>query len=381
VADAHSIRSFGLGEGGPLHRLESACHVTKVFGQIVLVFVLTWLPVALIGLAQETLAGRPEPLLRDPSIHVRFVVAAPLLLVADHIFPWICRRSLDQLVTQGFVPDAAMPRFETLLDKARGLADAAWPEIVLLVLALALGVAELTGVVLLTGRRYHTGPTPTQVWYALVAGPLLEFLLWRSLWRWLIWVRIVIGLARTDLRLIATHPDRCGGIAFLRLPSVGYCAILLFVASSLVCAGWGGHYPTEASLESFKPLLIMFVIIGAAIAFGPLLFFTPQLARARLDGLLENDMLAAQQGWQFRRLWVVENRPDLLSGNDAQSLDGLGGIYRNSVERIRWVIFGKRDIIVLLLATLVPVLPVMLIHVPAESWRDLLALLIGSRIP
>jgi hypothetical protein len=378
---APSFPGFSLGEGGPLHRLETACHVTKVFGQVLLVFALTWLPVVAIGFSQEALSGRREPLLHDPSLHVRFFIAAPLLLVADHVFPWICRRALDQVVTQGLVPDEAMPRLETLIGTARRLADAAWPEIVLLVLALALGVAELIGVVPITGRYRHEGLTATLVWYALIAGPVLQFLLWRSLWRWLIWARILLGLSRANLRLVANHPDRCGGISFLRLPSVGYCAILLFVASSLVCAGWGGHYPIEPTLISFKPLLVMFAIIGGAIAFGPLMFFTPRLLRARLDGQLENDILAAREGSEFRRQWIVDKRPDFLRAPDAQTLDGLGGIYRDSVERIRFVVFDRQDVIVLLLATLVPVVPVMLIHVPAESWHDLLALLTASRLP
>jgi hypothetical protein len=381
VQDVRSFHDFGLGEGGLLHRLESACKLTKLFGQVVLVFFLTWVPVVVLSLAVERISGKKEPLLYDPLVHVRFFVAAPLLLVADHVFPWICRRSLRQLMAQGFVPDESMPRFETLYDRARRLADAAWPEVVLALGAVALGVAELLGLVPLSGRLYHTGPTATQIWYALVASPILQFLLWRSLWRWLIWVRIVIGLSKIPMRLLASHPDRCGGIAFLRLPSVGYCAILLFVASSLVCAGWGGHFPLETSFAAFKPFVLSFAIVGAAIAFGPLLFFTPHLLRVRLDGMLEHDILAAQEGWRFRRDWVVDHRPNFLQENDAQNLDALGNIYRQAVERIRYVVFDKRDVIVLMVATLLPVLPVMLIHVPGESWKELLAMLTGSRIP
>jgi hypothetical protein len=380
VEDVRSFADFGLGEGGPLHRLETACHVTKLAGQIVLVFFLTWLPVIALGLAEERLTGRREMLLHDPLVHVRFFVAGPLLLVADHVFPWIIRRSLQQLVAQGFVPDADMPRFKNLYAKARSLADAAWPEIVLLIVALGLGVAELAGLVPISGRNYRTGPSVTQVWYALFASALLQFLLWRSLWRWLIWVRIVIGLSRIKLRLVATHPDRCGGIAFLRLPSVGYCAILLFVASSLACAGWGTDYSYEATLETFKPFIVMFVVVGVAVAMGPLVFLTPQLMRSRLDGLLESDILAAHEGRQFRQRWVVDRRPDFLAATDAQTLESLGNLYQHSVERFRFVVFAKRDVVVLLVATLAPMLALMLVHVPTESWQDLFQLLTGSRL-
>jgi hypothetical protein len=381
VSEARTLRDFGLGEGGLLHRLESACHVTRLQGQMLLGIALTWFPVVTLAIAQELITGRREPLLYDPAVHVRFLVGGPLLIMADHVFPWICRRSLQQLVQQGFVPDSGLPRFEQLYARARRLADAAWPELVLILGAVAVGVAVLIGLLPISGGHYRVSITPAQVWFSLVASPIVQFLLWRSLWRWLIWGRIVIGLSRIRLRLIATHPDRCGGISFLRLPSVGYCATLLFVASSLICAEWGGHAAIGTTILSFKPFLLMFVVVGAAIAFGPLLFFSPQLFRVRLDGVLEHDGLSAEQCWRFRHTWVEDGREDLLEQQDVQSLDSLGAVYRLTVDRIRYVIFDKRDVIVLVLATLLPVLPVMVFHVPAEGWRDLVELLTGSRLP
>jgi hypothetical protein len=380
VEDAGTLPDFGLGDGGPLHKIEAACHVTRLLGQIVLALLVTWIPLMVMGVVEELLTHRSEPLLHDPGVHVRFFIAAPLLLVADHVFPWICRRSLNQLVAQGFVADDAMPSFAAIYQKSRTLADAAWPELMLLVLAVSLGVAEAAGVIPIGPRGGMIRPSVAQLWYALVASPLLQFLLWRSLWRWLLWVRIVIGLSRIRLQLVATHPDRCGGIRFLRFPSVGYCAILLFVASSLACAGWTGA-PIEPTLASFGSFVAKFAIVGATIAFGPLLFLTPQLMRARLDGLLENDILTAREGWRFRRESILAHRPDLLAAQDAQTLDSLHNIYRLCVESIRYVVFDRRDVIVLLLATLLPVLPLMLVHVPGENWRELFDLLVGTRLP
>jgi hypothetical protein len=126
---------------------------------------------------------------------------------------------------------------------------------------------------------------------------------------------------------------------------------------------------------------LAFVVVGAAIAFGPLLFFTPHLMRARLDGIRETDGLAAEQGWRFHGEWVTHPTKNLLAQPDVQSLDSLGVVYSRTVDRIQYVLFDKRDIIVLVLVTLVPVVPVMLFHVPAEGWRDLVELLTGSRMP
>ncbi|MDQ3363809.1 MAG: hypothetical protein M3680_00050 [Myxococcota bacterium] len=100
---------------------------------------------------------------------------------------------------------------------------------------------------------------------------MFEFLLFRSLWRWAIWVRVLGGLARIDLDPM--HPDRRGGIAFLRLPSIGYCAMLLFTVASVLCAEWHDLAFFGVTLVSFAPLLVLFAAVGTLVAFGPLLLF------------------------------------------------------------------------------------------------------------
>src|SRR5690242_15256568 len=71
------------------------------------------------------------------------------------------------------------------------------------------------------------------------------------------WVRILFGLAWIPLDLVPTHPDRRAGISFLRLPSMGYCALLLFAVASTLCAEWGDRLALGASLSGFTPLLAL----------------------------------------------------------------------------------------------------------------------------
>jgi hypothetical protein len=48
-----------------------------------------------------------------------------------------------------------------------------------------------------------------------VSLPLFWFLLGRWVWRFVTWGLMLRDIARCDLRLVATHADRCGGIAFI----------------------------------------------------------------------------------------------------------------------------------------------------------------------
>ncbi len=379
MAAEQTLRAYRIGEGGPLRRIEIAAHLTSLPLQIATAVAGTWLPVMVIGLLEWRFTGQREPLLRDPSMHVRLLVAAPLLLALDHIFPRVCRTMLEQLQWKSFVPAADQPRFDRVLNSATRLADAALPEILLALLGLGLGVGALFGLLGTDGLSRHATFTAAQLWYTLTDWPFFQFLLWRSLWRWAIWVRILVGVSRIELDLVPAHPDRCGGIQFLRLPSVGYCAALLFAISSVLCAAWRAKFSTGATLSSFAPLLLIFATVGALVALGPLLLFAPRLSRARRDGLAEYGGLAVDVGRHLRRQRDLAHDPQRpLDDSDIAPMANLVEVYREAIDRLGLLLFDTRDLIVLLAATVAPLVPLMLFRVPGEDWRALLSAISGG---
>lgn len=364
-------RDYRIGEGGLLRRCEAALHLTRLSSQVLALLIITWAPIVAIGLWR----GDPRALVHDPAVHVRLLVAAPVFLIIDQLFPSICRYTLGQLLDQGFVSEAQEPRVDRLLQSAARLADSSLPEVLLAAFGLVLGISALTGVLPVSGLNYRTGLTPDQVWYALTDLPLFQFLLWRSVWRWIIWVRVLCGLARLKLELVPTHPDRTAGIRFLRLPSVGYCAMLLFAISSVLCAEWGSRFTLGATLASFKPLLLVFAAVAVIIAFGPLFLFAPQLWRARRKGLLEVGRVATRSGRLLRTSFGDPER--LQESRVVQDLASIEQIYRETVKQLTFLLFDRYDLALLLLATLLPVVPVMLMHVPLEDWQEVASLITG----
>jgi hypothetical protein len=378
MAGIAALDDFHLGEGGLLRRLEARCHLTKLVWQIVWVVLLTWVPIVVLG----ALGRWRDPLMRDLGVHVRLLVAAPVLLYLDLQFPKVCRRTVLQLAEQEFIPEAELPRLARTLRAAARLADSPLPELALAAVSLGLGVAAFLRLVPSSGTAWQTGLTLAHAWYTIVALPLFEFLLLRSLWRWTIWVRVLGGLARIDLDLEPTHPDCCGGIAFLRLPALEYCAMLLFAVTSVVCATWHDQF-AFTTLAGFAPLLLLFAAIGISIAFGPLLLFAPHLKRARRAGLVDIGGLAAKLGRRFRRRWLrgPELPTEADASADAQALAGIGASYRDSVHRLRMLLFDPHDLIVLIVATAIPVVPVMIARIPVEDWRKMVELVGGSFVP
>lgn len=364
-------RDYRIGEGGLLRRFEIAAKLTRLSRQLIALLSVTWLPMVGFGLWRRS----PEALVHDAAVHVRLLIVAPVFLILDQLFPATCRYTVTQLHEQGFVADTAAARVDALLQRAARQADSWLPEAFLAALGMLLGLTALFGVVPIRGLSYRTGLGADQVWYALTDLPLFHFLLWRSVWRWAIWVRLLAGLSRVELRLVPTHPDRAGGIRFLKLPSMGYCAGLLFAVSSVLCAEWGSRFTLGATLASFKPLLVVFAAVATLVAFGPLLLFVPQLFAARQRGLRELGGVACRTGRAFRE--ALLDPSVAVHGVKVHELASVEQAYRETVKQLGLILFDKRDLMILLAATLVPLVPLMLMHVPIEDWRAIVALVAG----
>jgi hypothetical protein len=376
MATAASVGDFHLGEGGALKRFEVRCHLTSLVWQIVWFVLVTWVPIMVFG----AFGAGAHPLFLDAGLHVRLLVVGPVLLFLDLAFPRLCNRALLQLSTQGFVPDAAQPRLQRTLQSATRLADSPLPELAIAALSISLSVGSFLRHIPLSAHGLRDLLTAAEIWYTLVALPLFEFLLLRSLWRWVIWVRVLVGISRIDLELDPTHPDHRGGISFLRFPSIGYCEVLLFAIASVLSAEWQGRVELGTTLASFAPMLLAFVTVATLVAFGPLLAFTPQLVRARHTGRIQVAGVAIDLGRRFKRRWVDRTevaRPDDLSA-DAQGLAAVGATYRDCVERLRWLLFDRYDLVSLVIAAAAPVVPLMIARVPGEDWFALLGTLTGG---
>jgi hypothetical protein len=227
----------------------------------------------------------------------------------------------------------------------------------------------------------ETRYSAVRTWYALVSLPLFQFVLWRSLFHWALWVRVLGGLSRVPLRLLPTHADQRGGIDFLKRPSVVYGAVLLLAVSSALCGGWETQillYGTK--IDALRPLFIAFLLIGTIIVFAPLLVFVPQLLRARLRGWATYGALVTDYSRQFQERWIERpEHADLLGNSDFQSLADLSSSYQDNVSKMRVILFELRDCVLLVVATLIPALPILLTLLPArEVLKRLLHLLTGG---
>jgi len=169
------------------------------------------------------------------------------------------------------------------------------------------------------------------------------------------------------LRLSAAHPDYAGGLEFMVRPSLAFCLVVAGL-SSVLSATWGTELVFEgASLSAYGKLLTAWVLIALLSTMGPLVLLTPQLLRARRRGRRDFGKLATSYTRQFENKWI-HSTPEarLLGTSDLQSLADLGGSFQ-VVRDMRAFLFQGKDLVVVLLASAGPMLPLLLTQVPLRE--------------
>ena len=375
---------FSLVLGGPLFQLLRRAHLSDnalmmARQRIIVITLLTWLPLlVLCALEGHVLSGSAAvPFLRDVEVHIRFLVALPLLLIAEMVVHQRMRPLLQQFLGRNLIPEDAMPRFDAAVASAFRLRNS--------VLAEALLIAFVYGVgILIVWRQYMALDTATWyaspsaegaklslagMWYGYVSLPIFQFMLIRWYFRLFIWARFLWQVARIELNLVPTHPDRVGGLSFLS-DAVHAYAVLAVAQGALLAGPLANRiFFLGAALPQYKGEIAVLVIFLLCVVLGPLLVFAPQLAQAKRKGLREYGTLAERYVREFDAKWLRGGAPadePFVGSGDVQSLADLANSYE-VVRTIRIAPITKEDIIRLMAATLVPLVPLLLTMMPLEE--------------
>jgi hypothetical protein len=371
---------FSFVQGGPAYHLalrlgfghaDSPRRVRKV---LVLILV-TWVPLLLLSLAAGHAFGDrvAVALLHDPVIYSRFLFVVPLLAVAEIVVETSFRTQARYFLESGIVPERERLPFESAKAAVALLRNSVVPEGVILVLAFVISL--LARVVIgispqeSTWERSGTTISLAGWWYILVSLPILFFFLLRWLWVYLLWAWFLFKVSRLDLELTPTHPDRAGGLGFLGWGLASFAVVLLAV-SAVMSGGFAYEILHRgSSLNSLKYHVVVFVVLAIAILHAPLFAFTGRLARCRFKGLLDFGTLIGSHDRAFDEKWVKPvgtNQEGLLGSPDVTSLSDIALVYEH-VYRMQLVPFDKKAVVVLVVAALVPMIPLVGTAIPLQE--------------
>lgn len=351
-------RTFSLTDGGPFYQLVRRLRMLRPSGMVRSWWfaLVLWLPIAL-GEVVRALRDLPaDATLLDLSPHVRILFSMPVFLLSERLIDAACRGSIAAMYGGELCDRGGLDR---IIDRAERLRDAWWPELLLLALAITGGQLSLWGVF----GGIHGGPSTEiwsfpRMWYASIALPLVQFLMWRWLWRWLIWCYVLAGIARLPLAALATHPDRAAGLEPLAWPSSAFSGFVLAV-SAILASAWGTQLIAHrARLQDLAPGALVFLLGVVVIAIGPLLMFCGHLYRARRRTMLEYTDFARRYTRQFHEKWIAQDgtAESPLGSADIQALNDLGGSFE-VIGETRVLVFSPRKVLTLLVAAALPMLP------------------------
>jgi hypothetical protein len=224
------LPDFSLILGGPLFQLLRRAHLCGdvaelLWRRVIALALITWLPLLALSIAEGYAWGDrvKVPFLFDVDVHARFLLALPLLIVAELVVHRRMRLVVGTFVKRSLLPGEARGRFDAAIAAAMRLRNSVLAEVLLIAIVYGLGV-------LFIWRRHAAMDMPTWYgitvtgklqpslagwWLGCVSLPLIQFILLRWYFRLLIWTRFLWQVSRIDLRLVPTHPDRAGGLGFL----------------------------------------------------------------------------------------------------------------------------------------------------------------------
>lgn len=386
------MQNFSVVLGGPLFQLLRRAHIADdalemVRQRVLVISLIAWLPLLVLAAVEGRLLDGSVaiPFLLDLEVHIRFLVAVPLLIVAELVVHRRLRPIARAFLDRGIIPEASVAQFDEAVRSAFRLRNSVAAELLLIAVVYGVGIFVVWHhySALQTTATWYAVPSPDGLtlslagfWYAYVSVPIFQFLLLRWYFRLFVWTRFLWHVSRIELSLIPTHPDRVGGLGFLANTVYAFMALLAAHGAMLSAQFANRIFFAGASLTDFKVETGAMVLFLLCLIFVPLLVFSPQLANAKRKGLSEYGMLAQRYVREYDAKWLRGGAPadePLVGSADIQSLADLGNSF-DVIRTMRIAPMTKDAILRLAVAVLLPILPLALTMMSLE---DLLKRLFG----
>ena len=356
--------------GGPLQRLGSRLGLlrgrtdTIALGMALGVF--AWTVLALLAILEGF--GKGILSMDLIAIHVRFLLAIPLLFVAE---TWVAPKIAEfprYAVRTGLVPAASLPDLASTIHRVCRWKDSGLAEVIIFLVALALPLTETF--IRMPGRTgnwasmLHAtggGITWTQIWYLGFCLPMFRFLLLRSLWRLGLWWYFLWRLRTLPLHLLPVHADGAAGLGYLSVIHEHFTPMATAI-SALCSAQFAEDISSgRMAFEGLYSLIPMVLALIAVLFIGPLALFMNKLWTCRTLGQLEYLEMASRYVNAFENRWIRNRQgsdDSFLGTSDIQSLADLTNSI-NVVRRMRLIPADRRLMVQLTTSVVVPLVPLL----------------------
>ncbi|WP_250436221.1 hypothetical protein [Caballeronia sp. ATUFL_F2_KS9A] len=332
-----------------------------------------WLPIALWAFAtgRASLAQGEDSFGSHFGIHVRCLVAVPLLIIAEHTAQRSFGPFLRYFLETGLISSADVPRFDAAIARVVRLKRRVLPWI--LILGCAVAWASV-GVLLSPDEDVGWISTSDRIpfagwWFILVVRPIFTALVLAWIWRASIVFILMLNLARLPLSLVPTHPDRAGGLGFIERLAFVFSPVA-FAVSAVVAAA----FAHDVVYHGIDPMTMKGLLFGAAalVSLVLLLPFAPlvlTLTRLKRRAMLEYGSLVGRHGRLVHRRWITGEdigSPEILDAPELGPVADVQSIYE-AVRRIKPFPFTKLGVLAIMVPAAAPMLFIAAMQLPLPA--------------
>lgn len=320
-ADTQEDRlEFLASHGGPFFELQRRLNLVHErslhTGRRILLFVAAAWAVPLL-LTLPTLASEMPTLqayLTDPGPWARFFVGIAAFLAAEQAVEAGLRRKLGQFLRAPLIPPGSQASAISALDRAMARRNSIAAEVVCLALAVVSALLAFatfkqapstTWAATVTGEVRHL--TLAGWWCVFISIPLFIFLFCRGVWRHLIWAKLLRNIAHLDLRLVSTHPDGKGGLAFVGDYPNAYVLFVFGVSCGMAAAVAKHQMQADLSAATLTTIMAAWLLIVLVFFAYPLSAFSKPLTQMKDRTLLTLSARATIQQRASERKAIGKN--------------------------------------------------------------------------
>jgi hypothetical protein len=331
---------------------------------------LAWLPLAIWAFVGNRVFDNAtgEPLLHHYSIHVRFLIALPALILGERLARSTTKRMLPRFEQMGLVAEDRRSDFHDLINGMVRLRDSTLPWVAVAGVILAGILTPETSRQLeeLNWAQDGSGLGFGGWWFLLVSRPIYQLFFFAWVWRLVLMFVLFRRIVRFGLDLLPQHPDRLGGLGFFCGTPRAFSP-LAFAASCQMSARWAHDIAWHGAHVSQLELQVgIFVALILVVCLFPLTVFLPLLKRTKRKGLSQYGGLVARYDRLVGRIWirgetVVER--ELLEASELGPSCDIHMLY-DSVRNMRIIPMNKNSLLPLLIPLALPLLAASTIEIP-----------------
>jgi hypothetical protein len=389
AAEVLEEKNFSLVLGGPsfqlLHRVGLIGDAAELLKKrIIIISLVAWLPLFLLSVLDGQAWGNTlkVPFVKDFDMHIRFLVAMPLLVLAEAAVHRRMVAMVNQFKARNLVPESSFGQFHQAISSALRWRNSIVAEIMMVVIIYVVGFQIVWGsstAVQASAWYLEPGgggdrPSFAGLWFRYLSLPIFQFLFIRWYYRIFIWARFLFQVSKIKLHLVPTHPDAVGGLGFLN--NSAHMFIPLALAHGALLAGMIANniFFQGAKLQDFKIEIIAIVFLVMCLVLIPLFSFIRQLSDAKRKGGQDYGKLASHFVLVFERKWMNGKGTDEIGamGGDIQSLSDLSNSF-NVVQNMKILPIYRNSIVLLVVVTVAPVVPLLLTMMPLAELIKMLA--------